>query len=47
MWLGQIYEQQGRLKDAIRVYSEATSNEKLPEYQRRSFSSKLGQMQGR
>ena len=45
--LGQLYEQQERPKDALRVYSAATSNEKLPEYQRRSFSLKTRQMQER
>lgn len=45
--LGQIYEQQGKVKDAVKVYRKAASNEKLPEYQRRSFTLKIRKMQGR
>jgi cytochrome c-type biogenesis protein CcmH/NrfG len=47
MMLGQIYEQQENLKDAVKVYSKAASNEKLPENQRRSFSSRINQIQGK
>jgi Flp pilus assembly protein TadD len=45
--LGQIYEQQGKSKSAVKVYSKAASNEKLPEYQRHSFSSRINQIQGK
>ena len=45
--LGQVYEQQGKLKDAVKVYSKAANNKKLPEYQRRSFSSRIKQIQGK
>ena len=45
--LGQIYEQQERPEDALRIYSQAATNENLSEYQRRTFSSKIRQIQGK
>ena len=42
--LGKIYEQKGEMKEAVEVYNNAARNMKLSEFQRRSFSSKAGQI---
>jgi tetratricopeptide (TPR) repeat protein len=45
--LGRIYEDQGKSKEAVKVYRNAAANKKLPEYQRRNFSAKISQTQNR
>ncbi len=42
--LGQIYEQKGKMKEAVEVYMKAAGNMKLSEFQRRSFSSRAMQI---
>ncbi len=42
--LGQIYEQKGKMKEAVEIYKKAAGNMKLSEIQRRGFSSRLMQI---
>jgi predicted Zn-dependent protease len=42
--LGQIFEQQRKLKEAVEVYMKAAGNKNLSQLQRRSFSSRVEQI---
>lgn len=42
--LGQIFEQKGKLKKAVDIYTKAAANKKLSQLQRRHFSSRAEQI---